>query len=526
MNEKSLVGGRYARYVLWLLVVVYILNFVDRQILSILAEDIKRDIGVTDAELGFLYGTAFAIFYAVFGIPLGKLADTWSRGKLIAIGLSLWSLMTALSGTARCFSTLALYRIGVGIGEASASPAAYSLLSDYFPPRLRATVFSIYTSGVYIGAGIGLFLGGWIVTTWNGIWPDAASAPLSMRGWQVAFMAVGLPGLLVAAFVWKIREPGRGLSEGLTTRAHDNPFLASWQELMSIIPPLTLVSLYKNGAGARGIFLNMGMALSIVAITALLVVATGSVAQWATLGVGLYAVGSWVQALALRDRSMFIMLFGTNSFVYSVFGFGTIAFVGYGFSLWVPPYFFRAHAISPAEAGTVLGLSAAIGGWFGVTTGGVLTDMLKSKTARAPLVIARVSIAMSCIFAFGLLIVENLVLAYAFNFLLQISASLWPGASAAAVNDLVMPRMRAVASALYLLIVTFFGLALGPFVIGHISDSFSATGIPPAEALRNAMLSSLLVCLLAFVLISIAARHIETDLQTRLNRARALGEPV
>ena len=156
-------GGAYANYVLFVLVLVYIFNFIDRNILSILAEDIKADLAINDAQMGFLYGTVFAVFYAVFGIPLARFADVWSRRSLVSVGLGFWSFMTAASGLARSFGVLALCRIGVGIGEASASPAAYSMLSDYFPPRLRATVIAIYAAGVYIGAGIGIFLGGYIL---------------------------------------------------------------------------------------------------------------------------------------------------------------------------------------------------------------------------------------------------------------------------------------------------------------------------------------------------------------------------
>src|SRR4030095_12601852 len=125
----------HANYTLGVLVVVYVFNFLDRQIVSILAERIKADLGVSDAQIGFLYGTAFAVFYAIFGIPLGRLADVWNRRTLIATGLGVWSLMTAVSGLARGFGALALARIGVGVGEASASPAAFSMLSDTFPPR-------------------------------------------------------------------------------------------------------------------------------------------------------------------------------------------------------------------------------------------------------------------------------------------------------------------------------------------------------------------------------------------------------
>jgi MFS family permease len=141
-------------------VLVHVFNFLDRQILSILAERIKHDLGVSDAELGFPYGTAFAGFYALFGIPLGRLADVLDRRRLIALGLVVWSGITALSGLAHSFTHLAIARVGVGVGEASATPAAFSLLSDYYPPSRRATVPAIYSSGIYIGAGLGLGIGG------------------------------------------------------------------------------------------------------------------------------------------------------------------------------------------------------------------------------------------------------------------------------------------------------------------------------------------------------------------------------
>ena len=126
-------GGPYAHYVLATLVVVYVFNFIDRHILSILTEDIKADLGATDAQMGFLFGTVFAVFYAVFGIPLTRFADVWVRRSIIAGGLVAWSAMTALSGLAKSFPVLAACCIGVGIGEAAASPAAFSLLSDYYP---------------------------------------------------------------------------------------------------------------------------------------------------------------------------------------------------------------------------------------------------------------------------------------------------------------------------------------------------------------------------------------------------------
>ena len=244
------VGGRSAKFALILLVIVYVFNFIDRQILTILAEDLKADLNISDSDIGFLYGTAFAVFYSVVGIPMGKLADTWNRKNLISLGLAFWSLMTFLSGTAKSFLSLSIYRFGVGIGESSASPASYSLLSDYFSPKVRATVISIYASGLYIGSGIGIFLGGLIVDNWNEAFPIITEAPFGLKGWQVAFMAVGLPGILLALLTWQIKEPPRGLSEGIKDIKKENPLKAAFKLTMSSgadVPKETTVTPIRKG---------------------------------------------------------------------------------------------------------------------------------------------------------------------------------------------------------------------------------------------------------------------------------------
>src|SRR5262245_1537845 len=185
----------YRRYALSLLLVVYVFNFVDRQILNILAEAIRVDLGLSDTALGFLGGIAFAVFYTFAGIPIARWADRGSRRSIIALGLLVWSGMTALSGLARNFAQLALARVGVGLGEAACSPPAHSLLSDYYPPERRGTAFSIYALGIPIGSAIGTFTGGWIK---------------EMFDWRTAFFVVGLPGVLLAAVVrLTLREPPR-----------------------------------------------------------------------------------------------------------------------------------------------------------------------------------------------------------------------------------------------------------------------------------------------------------------------------
>lgn len=519
------VGGRYAWYVLVVLVIVYVFNFIDRQILSILAEEIKADIGLSDAEIGFLYGTVFAVFYAIFGIPLGKLADVWVRKSLIAIGLAFWSAMTALSGTARSFPALGLYRIGVGIGEASASPAAFSSLVDWFPARLRATALSIYSSGVYIGAGIGIFLGGWIVDAWRAAYP-AGDAPLGLRGWHVAYFAVGLPGILLALWVASLREPKRGQSEGLPEpQRHPHPFREFGLELMAVLPPFTLLSLWRAGAGAGGIARNLAAALAIALLAWALVTVTANAAQWTALGIGVYAAFSWAQGLRLRDAPTFALVFGTPAVLFAAGGFACIAFVSYGIGFWGAPFFIRQHGVSASEVGTFLGLAAAVGGWIGVTVGGVVSDALRPRTPNARLWLGFAAIALSAPAAAGMLWSSSVGLAYFLNFAFSVLSPLWVGPAATTINELVLPRMRAMASAFYLLVVTFIGLALGPYAMGKLSDAFAAGGAEPGDSLRMAMLIGLLPFALSALFFALAWNRVGPAEATKLERARLAGEP-
>ena len=525
-GEPRVESRAYANYVLFVLTLVYVFNFIDRQILSILAEDIKRDLGLADAQIGFLYGTAFAVFYAIFGIPLGRLADIWVRKSLISAGLFFWSLMTALSGTSRGFGSLAGYRIGVGVGESSASPAAFSMLGDYFPPRLRATAVAIYSSGVYIGAGIGLFLGGLIVGNWNERYAGG-DAPFGLAGWQAAFFAVGIPGLLMALWVRTLREPVRGQSEGLAVPvAHPHPFRAVFRELAAVLPPLTLWTLWNAGAGVRGILLNLAIAAACAGGAAALIAVLGSMPQWVALAIGLYAFFSWLQGLALRDRATFGMIYKSKAVVFGEIGFAWLAFVGYGFNFWTPPFFQRAHGVSVAQVGVVLGLSGAVAGWLGVSAGGFLSDKLRRTRVRARLEIGMLTALVSGPLALLLVRADNLVLAYVFNFIYQLFSPFWIGSAIALANEMVVPRMRATASAYYILAVTFIGLALGPYAIGQISDRLVKSGSSSGDALGAAMQWGLLPYILAFLFLWLASRHVEKEENSRLERARALGEPV
>lgn len=257
--------------------------------------------------------------------------------------------MTVLSGTAKGFGSLAAYRIGVGIGESSASPAAFSMLGDYFPPRLRATAVAIYSSGVYMGAGVGMLIGGQVVERWNCAFPVAAEAPFGLVGWQAAFFAVGL---------------------------------------------------------------------------------------------------------------------------------------------------------------------------LGITLGGICSDWLKVRTPRARLYCGLVTSIGSVPFALVLFTSAHVNVAYVCNFFFTMFSSFWIASAIAHNNELVIPRMRGIASANFLLMGTFIGLALGPFTIGRISTSLEAGGMVAGEALRAGILCGLGAYVLATLFLLIAMRTVAEDEGNRLERAR------
>src|SRR6266850_2462672 len=201
-NEVSAKVPAYAWYALGLLTLVYVLNFLDRSLIYILFAPIKKEMAFSDLQLSLLGATSFVIFYTVLGIPFGRLADRVVRKNMIGWGLLVWSLFSGMTGFAKGFWSLFLCRVMVGVGEATLGPAALSLLSDYFPPRRRATVQAIYSSGIAVGAGLAFFMGGWIAQHY---------------GWRWAFYLLGFPGFFVAAVVFFLHEEPRGKTEAVVT---------------------------------------------------------------------------------------------------------------------------------------------------------------------------------------------------------------------------------------------------------------------------------------------------------------------
>ena len=514
----------YSWYALGVLVIVYILNFIDRQILSILANDIKADLGVEDDYLGFLYGTAFAVFYALFGIPLGKLADSWKRVRLMAIGLALWSTMTALSGFAKNAATLTVARIGVGVGEATASPSAYSLISDWFPARLRATALAVYSSGLYIGGGISLLIGALVVEAWNEAYP--AGGPLGLAGWQAAFLAVGLPGLVLALWVLSLREPVRGEIDGLVTPEDPAPFRGFLRELFQVIPPFTIF-----GAAARGTGSLLGNLAGLAGFALLAILMTklapasanllpGLVSdQWLFLAVGYYAVFSWAMGLKARDLPTFRLTWGSPAFLTVVLGYGTVAFMAYANSYWGAPYAERALGADKSDLGWLLGAPAAVAGFLGVIIGGRMADYLLERRPEGRLYVVLFGLLAPIPAVFIAYTTSEQWVFYVASFFGNMFSAAALGAAAASSQALVLPRMRGLATATFFLSTTLVGLGLGPFMAGYVS----ATN---GDDLSLGVLSTFVVVPLGLILLIAAIKLVPAAGASVLERARAAGEPV
>ncbi|PKP65395.1 MAG: MFS transporter [Alphaproteobacteria bacterium HGW-Alphaproteobacteria-7] len=243
-TPMSASGSRSVRVTLWILLIVYIFNFIDRQIVNILAEPIARDLGLSDTQIGLMTGLAFALFYTVLGIPIARFADrsSTSRPAVIAVSLAIWSGMTALCGLAQNFSQLLLARIGVGVGEAGCTPPAHSLISDIVPPEKRSSALAFYSLGIPIGTLMGMVIGGILA---------------DFVGWREAFLIVGLPGVALALVVWFVlKDPRRSDAQMILRNQNQPAALPLTDALRVVMSSRAFVLLLFAGSAAS--FLSYG----------------------------------------------------------------------------------------------------------------------------------------------------------------------------------------------------------------------------------------------------------------------------
>ena len=366
------------RYALVMLAIVYMFNFVDRQILAILLPALRDEFQVSDAWLGFLTGPAFAMFYIALGIPIARYADRHNRRNLIALAVAVWSGMTALSGLAANFVQLALARVGVGVGEAGCSPPAHSMIADYYPPEQRSTAMGVYTVGISAGIMLAYMAGGWVAQN---------------IGWREAFFVVGAPGLVLALIVrFTVKEPKRGHSEG------------------------------REATGSRP---------------------------------------PWTETLrALWTRP---------SFVHMTIAAGMSSFVGYSVINFLPSFLVRSFGMDVATLGLWLGPILGIAGGSGFFLGGYIADHLGQTSHRKALTFIGLTALLTAVL-YALMFSAGSWRTTLLLFIIPAcTANVYLAPVLAQAQSLVSLRMRAVTSALALLIINIIGLLLGPQVTGIIS---------------------------------------------------------
>lgn len=393
-KAKELVSSPYAWLVLGLLTLIYISSFVDRQIIAVLAPSIQDELSLSNFQVGILYGSAFSFIYALCGIPMGRLADIYSRKLMIVVGLVVWSLMTIVSGFATSLTFLIVARFFVGISQSALSPAVYSLLSDYFKPEQRGTVFSIYAAGIFIGIGTSFLVGGGIAEAYD---------------WRTSLMAVGVPGLLIAVVAWfVIREFPRGI-----TQSDSNQRYGTEQSFSDVV---------------------------------------------------------WY---IIRKKTV----------RYHFLGFSFMAFVGYTILGFVGIVLTDIH-----DAGSLVPQY----GWFMMATGlsvmasGKAADWLAKTFEPSYRFIPGVVAALACLPLYYLgLFAESAMTALVLIGLANIISSSYNGIAAAILQYLVKPNMRALASGLYLFVISVVGFGIGPPLTGWLMDTTFTGDYGAAKALMT-----------------------------------------
>jgi MFS family permease len=374
-----------------ILMVAYVLSFVDRQILNLLVEPIRRDLAINDTQMSLLMGLSFALFYTICGIPLGRVADTRSRRGLIAVGILFWSAATAACGMAKMYWQFLLCRIGVGVGEAALSPAAYSLIADSFPAERRATAISVYSMGVYLGSGLAFLVGGLVIQFASAQGDVTLPVLGEVRPWQLIFLILGVAGVLFTLLMLAVKEPAR------------------------------------RGAGAG-------------------------------VAVPLSEVGRYIRA---NRRTVLL----------HNFGFAGLAFAGYGSAAWVPTFYIRTYGWDAGQVGIVYGSIVAVFGCLGIVFGGRLADWMAKRgrsdaNMRVGLYAALGALPLVALFPlmdtafWASLLLAPTVFCLSMPF----------GVAPAAIQEIMPNSMRGQASAIYLFVITLFGLGVGPTAVALVTD--------------------------------------------------------
>ncbi len=530
-------GGRAAWYALFLVTLTTAMSMVDRQILAILAPRIKADLNIGDAEMGVLYGAVFGLFYSVFSLPLGRLADGWVRTKLLSISIFGWSVMTGIAGFANGFGMLALSRLGVGIGEASSQPAGMSLLSDLFPKKQRGTITAAMSIAVALGVGGALMLGGSVADGWDAAFADGG-APLGLKGWQAAFLVAAAPGIVLSVLLAKLPEPVRGAADGVLQKPDPAPFRASMDTLLGILPGFAWLEFARRKATAKLWIINIAAAAAIIALGVFLtqwtnglrpmnpvalrlggLELTGNALQWAITGVGAYIVVCWMQSLYLRDRPAFAVIVKQPSMGLVIGVAALQSVLNYGVMSWAAVYGIQHFNRSAAEIGATFGPIITILGIVGPLIAGPVSDWAHQRFRGGRIYVTLLALGVSPFLAIGVFNAETLGGYYAWFVVYSLMLTMWLPPIYASLIDLALPRMRGMVMSYYILMMTITGMGLGPYAVGMMSDVNGGN-------LGEAILTLYWVAPVIVILLIALIWRMPKDEAVLLDRAKDAGEPV
>jgi MFS family permease len=450
----------YSWYALGLLAFINLLNYIDRNVIYALFEPIKRDLALTDSQLGWL-GSAYIFVFSVAALPFGVLSDLRSRRAVIAGGVTLWSAFTFLSGLVNTFGQLFTCRAVVGVGEAAYGPAAASLVADYFPARGRAVAMGILSSGIALGGVLGLLLGGHL----EGVY-----------GWRVAFMTVGVPGFILAVLVSRLQDPTR-VPARLTVRSFLRDFEIGVMPLVRNTWPL-LASIAIGGAVA--FWLDRAYAADSKVDLA---VFSGA------MGLGLaFTILRWVRRTpAGADETIFGRGIGgafddivragrtvlhTPTLVYVFVAGAMISFGINGIVGWGPTFVSRELQLTAAAAAGLLGKWGLIAGTAGTLFGGVLADWLRRRYENARVLVVALGLLLGGPLALWLLTIRDPALFQAVFVAAFFCLSWYNGPMTAVIFDVVPPRISATVAGAYLLFIHLAGDAIALPLVGWLSDQF------------------------------------------------------
>ncbi len=523
-----------AGYALALVALTNAMSLLDRNILAILSPRIKHDLGIGDAEMGLLYGTVFALFYSLFSLPLGRLADGWVRTRLLSIALAFWSVATALAAAAHGFALLALSRLGVGIGEGAAQPAGFSLVFDHYAKPHRGFATAVVAAAIALGLGGSSALGGVTADWWDHLYAGGA-APLGLKGWQFAFLVAGLPGFILAALLWRMPEPQRGRLDGIESPPDPRPFRASLALLAAVTPGTNWLAMAGRRAGAR--YWNVNLVATVLVIAGAIVLTRitspvsprpplhfGALAvnphalQWGVVGFGALVVVNLLQRLRLADRPTFEVITRSPALLLCM-GVGALQMmINYGTMGFTPSFLMNHYGLSPATTGLQFGVLAGALGIIGPLIAGPLSDRINLRfpgSGRA--CVTLVSLGVSPLIAIWVYHAQNPASFYTRFVLYSLVLTAWYPPLYAIMFEQVLPRMRGITSSLYIIVTTLFGIGVGPFVVGMISD---ANGGDLAAAILdiNWVAPAIVLMLVALVL------RVRGDEEQLIARARRGGE--